>query len=137
MNGLQFLDGPKRRFQYTIRRSLNNSRLRDHTMNPFVNFNKRGIELPKGCTDLADVLQAQKCEYCDDIAVATKGWPGDYRWCEACQRDLREFASKEDYEAACSLKGEVAMSLYRADLQRRQDKFMRDRVKERSRRDSA
>jgi hypothetical protein len=100
-------------------------------MNPFVNFNQRSIELPKGCTDLADVLRAKKCEYCDDIAVATQGWPGDYRWCTACQSDLADFASKEDHRAACSLKDAAAISLYRADLQRRMDDFMRKQVKQR------
>ena len=68
-------------------------------MNPFVNFNKRRVQLPKGCTDLTDVLRAKKCQYCDDIAVATVGWPDDYRWCEACQRDLEYFARQQDYSA--------------------------------------
>ena len=100
-------------------------------MNPFVNFNKRDVQLPKGCTDLVDVLRTEKCKYCDDVAVATLGWPDDYRRCEACQRDLKEFASREDYEAACSLSEEAAIAAYRTDLQRRQDKFMRQRVRER------
>ena len=73
----------------------------------------------------------KQCEYCNNTAVATKGWPDDYRWCEACQRDLEEFASKEDYKAVFSLKGDEAISLYRTDLQRRQDNFMRQRVKDR------
>jgi hypothetical protein len=100
-------------------------------MNPFVNFKKRDVQLPEGCTDLVDVLRTKKCEYCDDVAVATLGWPDDYRWCEACQRDLREFAGREDYEAACSLREEAAIAAYRTDLQRRQDEFMRQRVGER------
>jgi hypothetical protein len=105
-------------------------------MNPFVNLNKRVVGLPKGCKELADVLHTKKCEYCDDVAIATKGWPSDYRWCEACQGDLAEFASKEDYDAACSLTDEAAISRYRADLQRRQDEFMRERVKERKSHDA-
>lgn len=100
-------------------------------MNPFVNLNKRDVQLPKGCKDLGDVLRAKKCEYCDDVAVAMGGWFDDVRWCKACQRDLAEFARGENYDAACSLKGEAAISAYRADVQRRQDEFMRQRVRER------
>ena len=100
-------------------------------MNQFVNFNKRDVQLLKGCTDLVDVLHAKKCEYCDAVAVATVGWPGDYRWCEACQRDLREFASREDYDAICSLREEAAIAEYRMDFQWRHDEFMRQRVGER------
>ena len=106
-------------------------------MNQFINLNKRAVELPKGCKDLADVLRYNKCEYCDDGAVATVGWPGDYRWCEVCQRDLAEFASREDYDAACSLKDDAAIALYRADLQHRQNEFMRQQVKERKAHDAA
>ncbi len=100
-------------------------------MNPFVNLNKRGVQLPKACTDLVDVLRAKKCEYCDDIAVATVGWPADYRWSEACQRDLAEFTAKEDYEVVFALKCESAISRYRADLQQRQEEFMHQRANER------
>ena len=108
---------------------------RSARMNPFVNFNKRGIQLPKGCTDLADVLRAKKCEYCDDIAVATDGWLGDYRWCEACQRDLREFAAKQDYSVIPT--DDAAIAEYSADFERRQDEFMRERVRKRKANDDA
>jgi len=101
-------------------------------MNPFVNFNKRGVQLPKGCTDLGDVLRAKKCQYCDDIAVATVGWPDDHRWCEACQRDLEDFAKQQDYSVVhAGFKDEAAIAEYRADFQRREDEFMRERLRQR------
>jgi hypothetical protein len=100
-------------------------------MNPFVNFNKRYVQLPKGCTDLVDVLRAKKCQYCDDVAVATVGWPGDYRWCEACQRDLEDFARQQDYSIVHQPKDDAAVEAYRADFQRGQDEFMRERLRQR------
>ena len=106
-------------------------------MNPFVNFNKRDVQLPKGCTDLADVLRTKKCQYCDDIAVATKGWPDDFRWCEICQRDLVDFARQQDYSVVHQFKDEAAIAEYRADVRRRQDEFMRKRVKDRRANDNA
>lgn len=33
------------------------SLVRQHVMNPFVDYQKRGVELPAGCTDLIDVLR--------------------------------------------------------------------------------
>ena len=101
-------------------------------MNPFVNFNKRGVQLPEGCTDLADPLGPKKCEYCDDIAVATVGWRDDYRWCETCQRDLEDFARQQDYSIVpAGFEDEAASAEYRADFQRRQDEFMRERLRQR------
>jgi hypothetical protein len=101
-------------------------------MNPFVNPNKRGVELPKGYKNLGDVLRAKKCVYCDDAAVATRGWPGDYRWCEACQRDLAEFA-KIEVPKGMLVDGcdQAAVSQYRTEMQRREEDFMRQKVKER------
>ena len=101
-------------------------------MNPFVNPNKRGVELPKGYKNLADVLRAKKCEYCGDAAVATLGWPEDFRWCEACQRDLAEFAKIEVPKCVLiDTSDEVAVSSYRAEMQRREQDFMHQKVKER------
>jgi hypothetical protein len=101
-------------------------------MNPFVNPNKRGVELPKGYKNLVDVLHAKKCEYCDGDAVATLGWPEDYRWCEACQRDLAEFAEIEVPKGMLiDTSDEAAVSRYRAEMQRREQDFMRQKVKER------
>jgi hypothetical protein len=101
-------------------------------MNPFVNPNKRGVELPKGYKNLLDVLRANKCEYCDDDAIATLGWPEDYRWCEACQRDLAEFAKIEVPKGMLiDTSDEAAVSRYRAEMQRREQDFMHQKVKER------
>jgi hypothetical protein len=101
-------------------------------MNPFVNPNKRGVELPKGCKNLVDVLRAKICMYCDDAAVVTRGWPGDYRWCEACQRDLAEFAKIEVPKGMLVAGSDkAAVSQYRTEMQRREEDFMRQKVKER------
>ncbi len=104
-------------------------------MNPFVNPKKRGSQLPKGCKDLLDVLQDSnqaKCEYCGAPAVALH-FMGmvDYRWCAECQRDLNEFASKQEYKFDFDTSDEIAVSRFRAETQRRQDDFMRQRLKER------
>jgi len=77
-------------------------------------------------------MKPTKCQYCDDVAVTTVGWPNDYRWCAVCQRDLAEFAGKENYEAAHKLKSHAAIAGYRAELERRQDDFMRRKVNERN-----
>jgi len=104
----------------------------DHAMNPFVNPNKRGVELPKGCKNLVDVLLVQKCGYCGDTAFAALGWPEDYRWCEACQRDLAEFAKIEVPKGMLiDTSDKSAVSQYRAEMQRREQEFMRRKVKER------
>jgi len=102
-------------------------------MNPFVNPKKRGVQLPEGCKDLVDVLRIKKCEYCDDAAVATAGWPEDYRWCEACHRDLKEFAKIEvkEFKRVFGSNDEAKRSEFSARVQRRQDNFMRQQVKER------
>jgi hypothetical protein len=104
-------------------------------MNPFVNPKKRGIQLPKGCKDLVDVLQDSnqaKCEYCDASAVALH-FMGmvDHRWCAECQRDLREFAEQQEYKFDFDTSDETVVSRFRAETQRRQDDFMRQRLKER------
>ena len=102
-------------------------------MNPFINPNKRGIELPKGYKNLADILQAKKCEFCDDVAVETEGWPDDYRWCDACQRDLAEFTMSDllKYPPPFGTSDKFAMSRYEAEWDRREVDFMRQKVKER------
>lgn len=100
-------------------------------MNPFVNLNERGIQLPKGCKDLADVLRA-KCEYCDTRAVALRFMGIDnYRWCAECQRDLKEFAAKQNFKFDFDTNDEAAVSRFRAECDRQQDDFMHQRVKER------
>jgi hypothetical protein len=111
-------------------------------MNPFVNPKKRGVQFPKGYKDLVEVLvgsnQAKcktKCEYCGKPAVATLRWQGDFRWCKECQQDLKDFAAIEVEvwfrELDVNNPDEAAASQYRAEMQHRQDDFMRKRVKER------
>jgi hypothetical protein len=104
-------------------------------MNPFVNPKKRGLQLPKGCKDLADVVQRSKqpkCEHCGAAAVATQGSLGDYRWCAECQRDLGEFAKIEVPKGMLvETSDKAAVSKYRGEMQSRQDNFMRQRVRER------
>ena len=98
-------------------------------MNPFVNPKKRSVELPKGYKDLGDVLRARKCEYCDDDAVASLGcWPDYYRWCEACQREMSEFAKLELPKAMPALIEKTAGPQYWAGFQRRLEDFMRAKV---------
>jgi hypothetical protein len=98
-------------------------------MNPFINFNKRDIQLPKGCTDLADV---KKCEYCDDVAIAPVGLPSGYLWCEACQRDLMEFVRDETPKTKLiDASDETASSKYLVEMNQRLAVFMREKAKER------
>lgn len=89
-------------------------------MNDFVNYRKRGIQLPKGFKNLSDLLKSckkpqhgaksvfgitgeDKCEYCG--APAAFGWSSGMWsadgttneegrfWCKTCQEDLGEFES--------------------------------------------
>ena len=91
-------------------------------MKRFVNYRKRGIQLPKGCKDLWDLLKSSKkspqgeknfhpsgedkCEYCG--APAVTGWScgmwsaggteseeAHFR-CQQCDDDLREFESRPE-----------------------------------------
>jgi hypothetical protein len=72
------------------------------------------------------------CEYCGEPAVATLGWPGDFRWCEACQRDLQDFAKIEVPKGmGVDISDPAAISRYRAEMGRREADFMHQRVKER------
>jgi hypothetical protein len=92
-------------------------------MKHFVNYRKRGVQLPKGCKDLSDLLKSakkpensgkkslgsnhkSKCEYCGAPAVAGWGsgvWIADgtwseetHAWCERCDDDLREFKARPE-----------------------------------------
>ena len=111
-------------------------------MNPFVNPKKRSIQLPKGSKDLVDVLPGNrkrsckvKCEYCGAPAVAlTFMGMEDYRWCSECQQDLKAFAAMEikihfSKFKSTNIQNEAAVSRYRAEMERRQEAFMRQRVK--------
>jgi hypothetical protein len=92
-------------------------------MNRFVNYRKRGIGVPKGCKDLADLLNVpkhscetgegfakkittSKCDYC--AAPAAGGWASAildadgtnteeaHFLCEQCHQDLSEFDSRPE-----------------------------------------
>jgi hypothetical protein len=126
-------------------------------MNDFVNPKKRGIQLPKGAKDLADVLQAShrrglrkgKCDYCGAPAVAISicyAIPGVmddeiHRWCDQCQRDLSEFAARsenklpEDPDFDNDAKME-RLSQQLAERKRREREFMRQRMRDRKRSDA-
>jgi hypothetical protein len=122
-------------------------------MNDFVNPKKRGIQLPKGAKDLADVLQANerkpvkkgKCDYCGAPAVAVSichAIPGVmkeevHRWCEQCQRDLSEFAARPENKLPDDpeVDDEAAMDKalqQLAERKRRERKFMHQKVRDRT-----
>ena len=92
-------------------------------MKRFVNCRKRGVELPKGCKNLADLLNVPKqskqagegspktireseCEYCGASASAgfrcgiwsTDGtlFEKERSWCEKCREDLNKFDSRPE-----------------------------------------
>src|SRR5437879_1911349 len=121
-------------------------------MNDFVNPKKRSIQLPAGSKDLADVLRPKrrkrtgvdKCDYCGAPAVAISvayAIPGvmdeeTHLWCEQCQRDLAEFAARAENKLPDDLDVDDDAATERAsqqlaDMERRRQKFMRRRVRER------
>ncbi len=101
-------------------------------MNPFTNLNQRGVALPKGYQNLADILQGTRCEYCDDVAVEAEGWPGLIRWCDACQQDLADFLLHDLVEHPPISWGEpLADARFELARQRREFDYMRARVRER------
>jgi hypothetical protein len=121
-------------------------------MNKFVNLKKRSIQLPHGVKNLADVLQGHrralpvkgKCNYCGAPAVAVSichAIPGFMdeeieRWCDRCQQDLSEFATKTENKISDELDIEDDEAMERearqlADIHRRQKEFMRQRVRAR------
>lgn len=121
-------------------------------MKEFVNYNKRGIQLPKGCKDLADVLGMkqrkedsaksgamgnERCDYCGGPVVCASsifsgGVLSESFQCEKCCSDLGEFYAKPentlpediDYEDK-----EVVKKL--EEIERRAVEFLRRKVAER------
>jgi hypothetical protein len=74
----------------------------------------------------------KNCEYCSAPAIATIGQPDDYRWCGTCQRDLLEFATLEvSKRNLIEASDRVAISWYRVELHRKEEDFMREKIKER------
>ena len=94
----------------------------------------------------AQMLRNAKCKYCGAPAVGGSmscGIPGvmdeqNKFWCEPCRLDLAEFASHpenaipEDFDVENEARlEEISQQL--AERTRRQEEFMRQRVRERSR----
>jgi len=121
-------------------------------MKNFVNYKKRGIQLPKGCKDLADVLNVKpsqpesaapgflsgvKCEYCGRPAVGASsiysgGKLTEHGWCEQCHEDWTEFHSQPENSLPTDFNLEdEATRLRFEDLCRREAEFIRQRVAER------
>jgi hypothetical protein len=125
-------------------------------MNPFVNPKRRSISLPKGCKNLADVLNTSpsklpaaggfpysiagaKCKYCGGPAVAgschyagDKLVEGEFL-CEQCQNDLGEFYSLLENELPNNNLDSGVESLWLDDISRMEAEFMRQRVAARKR----
>ena len=121
-------------------------------MSDFVNFKKRGIQLPKGCKDLADVFKLEKsqaetaspglmgdtkCVYCGGPAVSgssmwSDGKLSEESWCEECLKDLCEFAREPGNSLPddADFNDEAVKQLVE-DISRREAEFMRHRVAER------
>lgn len=116
-------------------------------MSDFVDFKKRGFQLPKGCKDLADMVKLKqqetasppdaKCEYCGGAAVLTSsvwfdGKLDEHSNCEECLKDLFEF----EREPGNSLPDDAdfddeAVKMLLEEISRRELEFMRHRVAER------
>lgn len=117
-------------------------------MSEFVNYNKRGIKLPKGCKDLADVLKlgnsnAQsgahdifanaKCDYCGAPAVGGSSTYSDGRstrnfWCGQCLNDLMDFHRRPENSIPddADFNDEKVKRLI-DEISRREQEFMRHR----------
>lgn len=78
-------------------------------------------------------LTKTKCEYCSTPAVPFVMMGMEIcRWCSECQQDLREFAKIEAPKGMpIDTSDETAVSKYRAEMQRRENDFMRQKIKKR------
>lgn len=125
-------------------------------MNPFVNPKKRSVQLPKGCKDLADVLNKNwhpisglrnlvnptpksKCDYCGGRPVGGLRLLDDetHFWCEQCRQDLTEFYAHSVIalpEAIDSGDEELVkgLTLQIEEIEKRKEEFIRRRVTERN-----
>jgi hypothetical protein len=115
-----------------------------------VNFKKRGIQLPKSCKDLADVLELKssekgaaglmgdaKCVYCAEPAVGgssnwSEGKLSEHYWCEQCLKDWSEFHREPGNSLPddADFNDESVKRLVE-DIRRREAEFMRHRIAER------
>ncbi len=121
-------------------------------MNLFVNPKNRGVQLPKGCKDLADVLlksqhritglgrstPTPKCDYCGGGPVGGLRMLGDepHFWCEQCRQDLTEFYAQSEIELPEAIDSEDPefvreLTLQIEKVERRKKKFIRRKVTER------
>jgi len=118
-------------------------------MNPFVDFRKRSIQLPKGCKDLADVLGHSRqtetdrgplrCEYCGAPPVPRAG---SYKCdpikkltsycCPDCVKDQIEFISRPENALPDDADlSDESVSRKILAIGKRLDRFMRRRVRDR------
>ena len=122
-------------------------------MKKFINYWKRGVELPKGSKDLADLLKApkqskrgrkdpakiirkSKCDYCGAPAFAGFVFGVGHFWCKQCGEDVMEFSSKPenrlpplpknfDYKDPKAI---AALQPLMQELEQRETEFMRQKV---------
>jgi hypothetical protein len=122
-------------------------------MKKFVNYWKRGVELPKGSKDLADLLKApkqfkrarsdpakiirkSKCDYCGAPAVAGFLFGEGHFWCKQCGDDVSEFYAKPENRPPrrpehFDLKDPMAIKELEQllqELEQREAEFMRQKV---------
>lgn len=124
-------------------------------MNPFVNPKKRGVQLQKGCKDLADVLKKNRrpigslrclakstpnaeCDYCGGRPVGGLRMLGEeaHFWCEQCRHDLTEFYAQSEIELPEAIDSEdrelvKGITFQIEEIERRKEEFIRRRVSER------
>ena len=63
-------------------------------MNPFVNFRKRGVQLPQGCKDLIDVLKP--ASQAMGFRTFLAGVADRAKWmCMRCSEELLRFLTQE------------------------------------------
>ena len=113
-------------------------------MSDFVDFKKRGILLPKGCKDLADMVKLKqqetaspresRCEYCGGPAVLTSsvwcdGQLSEHSKCGECLQDLFEFESEPENSLPDDADfNDEAVKRLLEDISCREAEFMRNRV---------
>lgn len=121
-------------------------------MRGFVNHKKRGIQLPKGCKDLADVLQKKqlkeegasrgaignaRCDHCGGPAIVagsifSDGVLSESFTCEQCCEDLSAFYARPENTLPENIdSGDKEVLKKVEDIERRADEFLRRKVAER------
>ena len=129
-------------------------------MKRLVNYEKRSVQLPKGCKDLGDALKRRrhrggdpgssldpvrnaKCDYCGGRPVGGSAtWMSGalqeeaHWWCEQCARDLHEFDAKPENTLPEDVDFEdqelvKKLTLQMEEIEKRRDEFIRRKVSER------